>query len=496
LETDNLLTLSYQHVLPAETRDQEDQAKAWYDESTRALNRLLLEENLRLKRLLREAGIPWDDRLIKDPNDPKKLIWGEPPGTSATKKYTRNSRKSFIVLAQEKKHHLPTLPVEIQLQILKYAMTSKFPIIDPLCKLDRDTLSLTEKARGNEIAIGFLATCKAFHVEGTRHLWCNNTFTFTNPYALLNFANLSLEHRKHIKHINLRIIARYYDDEHRRHEAPFASHVNAYMRTMKIKPVQRPKENTLARSGYRSYAWYQVVDFLRALLPPYDPNHPKNLPRPRLLPGLKSMRMDFVNFPDSYLTPGNGSELHNLASHDLGCTLDELQLTGVPADEWGAEMTSELKGMVKDDGLLMESDSTYVFTGNVMRSMQWVANWDAVWRPTVVRSWKVLVDEYLASKGKPPVRPRRHGHLHFRMPPAPQEEGHPESKWKKRRTVWKRVLKTQNVDPGDETREWAEFDRLTGEPIYKKWSESKDKYDPEELKCSICDSLHGPNAHY
>ncbi|KAK3294044.1 uncharacterized protein B0H64DRAFT_443132 [Chaetomium fimeti] len=40
--------------------DQEEQAKAWYDEPTRARSRLLETENLRLKKLLREHGISWN----------------------------------------------------------------------------------------------------------------------------------------------------------------------------------------------------------------------------------------------------------------------------------------------------------------------------------------------------------------------------------------------------------------------------------------------------
>ncbi|KAL1838099.1 hypothetical protein VTJ49DRAFT_3030 [Mycothermus thermophilus] len=475
------------HLLPDELRDQEDQAKAWYDEPTRVLNRKLQDENLRLKRLLRENGISWDDRLVKDPNDSTKLIWTETP-----RKRTRTSG-AFKLLSRENKH-LPKLPIEIQVQILEYAMTSKYPIVDPLCKSNREAMSATEKARGNQIAIGFLATCTAYHVEGTRFLWKNNTFTFTSPSNLRNFANLSLKYRKDIEHIRLRIIAKYYDDEPRKHVAPYPSMMNAFMRLIKIKTIPRLKENTLARNGFRSYTWDQVVDFLDALRPPYDPNHPKGKPRPRLFPGLKSMRMDFVNFPDNFLTPSGGPSLHNLSSHELACTLDKLQLTGIPDDDWGYEMRTELTGMVKDDGIVTLSDSAFVYTGNMLRSMEFSPHWQPEWRPKLVRSWKALAQEYIRdqkAKGLPP--PGRLGHHHSKLPSAPMEEGHPVSQWRKRRTLWKRSLITQEIDT--EYREWLEFDQLTGLPIKEEYKPALDCYDPKDLVCPDCDVLHGYYNH-
>ncbi|KAL2267121.1 hypothetical protein VTJ83DRAFT_4398 [Remersonia thermophila] len=476
-----------EHLLPEEVRDQEDQAKAWYDEPTRVLNRKLQDENLRLKRLLRENGISWDDRLVTDPHDPTKLIWAETP-----RKRTRTSG-AFMLLSPENKH-LPKLPTEVQIQILEYAMMSKHPIMDPLCKLNREAMSAAEKARGNQIAIGFLATCRAYHAEGTQFLWKHNTFIFTSHANLRYFANLSLEHRKNIRHIELRIIAKYYDDEPRKHVAPYPSMMNVFMRLIKIKTIPQPKENTLARNGFRSYTWDQVVDFLDALRPPYDPNHPRGKPRPRLLPGLKSMRMDFVNFPDNFLTPSGGPSLHNLASHDLACTLDKLQLTGIPDDDWGYEMRTELTCMVKDDGILTLSDSAFVYTGNTLRSMESSPHWRPEWLPKLVRSWKGLAQEYIRdhkAKGLPP--PGRLGHHHPGLPPAPVEEGHPKTQWKERRTLWKRCLITQDTDA--EYREWLEFDRLTGLPIKEQYEAMADYYDPEDLLCPDCDILHGDYNH-
>lgn len=482
--------------MPGEERDQEEQAKAWYDEPTRAHNRLLEVENLRLKRLLRENGISWDPRLTLDPDDRTRGFWSSPKRSR-----TRKSRRSVSSLSSENSH-LPMLPVEIQLYVLEYALTSKTPIIDPLSKSNRDTLSTTERTAGNQLAIGFLATCKAYLIEGTRFLWNNNTFVFTSHVALRNFANLSLEHRKGIKNATFRIIARYYDDEERKHLAPYPSTVDTYFRTINLRTTLRTKEDNLARKGFRSYTWEQVVDFLDAMRPPFDPHHVKAQPRPRLLPGLETLRMDFVNFPDSFLSPGSGSFLHTFASHDLGCTLNELQLTGLPACDLGEELASELSGMIKDEGLLLKSDATYVYTGNQLREIAMRTNhskWRLLWDAKVVRSWKVLADEYARSKNKSPVPQPAHPHHrhshggHHRMPPAPKEEGHPESPWKERRTLFKRIPIKRNSDE----RVWGEFDRLTGLEIGpEEYDEEEDEYDISDLVCPHCDVMHPPSGEH
>ncbi|EAQ87761.1 hypothetical protein CHGG_04380 [Chaetomium globosum CBS 148.51] len=487
-------------VIPGEERDQEEQAKAWYDEPTRARNRLLEAENLRLKKLLRENGISWDPRLTLDPDDLTRGSWSSPKRSR-----TRKSKGSMSLSPQNS--HLPMLPVEIQLYILEYALTSKTPIIDPLSKSNRDTLSAAERTADNQIAIGFLATCKAYLIEGTRFLWNNNTFIFTSHVALRNFANLSLEHRKGIKYATFRIIARYYDDEERKHLAPYPSTADTYAKTINLKTTLRIKEENLARKGFRSYTWEQVVDFLDAMRPPFDPHHPKGQPRPRLLPGLETLRMDFVNFPDSFLSPGSGSFLHSFASHDLGCTLNELQLTGLPACDLGDELVSELSGMVKDEGLVLKSDATYVYSGNQLRQIEkppkgqrlnrwsWMTSWD----PKVVRSWKALADEYARSKNKPAAPQPSHAHHrhshagHHRMPPAPKEEGHPESPWKERRTLFKRVPRHKHSGE----RIWVEFDRLTGleiDPL--DYDEEDDEYDISDLVCPHCDVMHPPSGEH
>ncbi|KAH8156598.1 hypothetical protein CIB48_g11653 [Xylaria polymorpha] len=246
-------------------RDQSDQAELYYNQPLRAKNRRLEDENLNLKRMLREHGISWQK------NQPK-------PTRTKTSRVTRSSK------SQERK--LPHLPVEIQLRVLSYALTSPHPIVDPLCKSRPERMLPREKGKRNHIAIHFLATCRAYRFEGTKLLWSNNTFLFTSPASLRQFAELDLTYRRNIRHVTFRLIARFYDDEDRVHRLPATYHPSLKS-SVKLAVQRRPKEHTLARRGFRAYAWYQLIDFLEAMLPPYDPaskRRPSSLARDYSLP--------------------------------------------------------------------------------------------------------------------------------------------------------------------------------------------------------------------
>ncbi|KAK4188769.1 hypothetical protein QBC35DRAFT_185539 [Podospora australis] len=494
-----------QYMPPYEQRDQEDQAEAWYNQPLRTENRRLTEEVMRLKKLLRENQISWSPLLTLDPEDPTRGAW------ASTKK--ASSRSSLRRRSGLQSPRLPTLPNEIMVMIIKYAMTSNYPIIDPLFKSNANAMTAPEKNRPPQLAVGFLATCSAFNAEATRYLWSNNMFVFTSHLALQNFSNLDLKYRRGIKHITMRIIARYYDDEDHVRKAPFPSW-STTRETIRLRVIRRFKESTMARRGFRSYTWNQVIDFLDVLRPPYDPNHNKNEPRPRLLPGLESLRMDLVNFPADYLTAPGGQAIHNLAAHDLASTLNELQLTGITDCQWGVELSSQLSRLVKDDGLLLKADSTYVLTNTLRRKSP---NKSLEWQPRVVRAWKALAEEYLRQKaekkdeandgannnsanssfalGLHVMAHHHHGGHHSGLtpiPPVPVEEGAPKSQWKERRTLWKRVPVSR--DARDEDRRWVEFDRTTGQPIdpdeYD--DEDADTYDMDDLVCHHCGVMHSP----
>lgn len=152
-----------------------------------------------LKRLLREKGLAWPSpySLSGDASDVAQCI--------RMTRTTRSTHGNLSALGLS----VPYLPVEILLKILTYALTSPFPILDPLCKISKDTLTAAEKGRGNQIAIHFLATCKAYHVEGKIALWTQNTFAFSTVQAVKAFADVDLVYRRLVSEANFRIIVRF-----------------------------------------------------------------------------------------------------------------------------------------------------------------------------------------------------------------------------------------------------------------------------------------------
>ncbi|KAJ9151063.1 hypothetical protein NKR19_g4988 [Coniochaeta hoffmannii] len=427
-----------QRTVPYDGRDQADVAEEYYNDPVRSQNRELNAENLRLKCLLRTHGISWSPSVVLEPQSSPAL---------ARKTSTRSLRPRASLSSgssgTDQKSKMPHLPMEVQLRILHFALTSNHPIIDPLSKLRPENITQPEKTiRANQLAMGFLATCKTFQTEGTRILWGNNTFTFTTHEALRNFANLDLQFRKGIKSVNLRVIATFSDDKIIKREFGLEHHPSL-RKDMPLKVHLRPRENGLARKGFRVYAWTQLIDFLHALAPPHFAGCDKSKPRPRLLPNLDAMRIDFVNFFHEFL-PSPDHVLHEAAAHDNGCTLNELMITGLPCTDTGLRGGYELAGMVRDNGLFMDATPTFVQLKTRMKPLSGHGMCTQV-----MRSWRALAEP----SHEHPSHPGCYG----RVAPAPNEPGAPASKHK-RPTVWKRVPITRD----SEEREWIEFDRNKG----------------------------------
>lgn len=147
------------------------------------------------------------------------------------------------------------------IRILQYAVTAAEPIIDPFSKLNPERLTTVEATRGNQINICFLSTCKAYYVEGKRFFWSSNTFTFTTPEALRRFADVEFHIRKDIRHINLRIVARYYDDEKRTHRLDTDYHPDM-SKPASLKVIPRHKDPaSMSRSGFVSVVFiFRISD--------------------------------------------------------------------------------------------------------------------------------------------------------------------------------------------------------------------------------------------
>lgn len=526
-------------LIPWDTQDNQDLAQAYYNEPLRTQNRLLADENLKLKRLLRENNIAWSP--ISAAYLEQTAQSSLPPHRPTTRRWSGAAATATVTAGA-----FPLLPTEVLLRILQYALTARDPIIDPLCKLKPENLTSKEKSRGNQIAIHILATCKVLHVEGTRILWTKNTFTFTTPENLRRFCDLDFTFRKTIKRINMRIIAQFYDDEKRNHYIPQSYHPSLKKNIM-IRVHPRIREQNYARGGFRCYSWLQVVDFLQALRAPFDPNRDKKhaLPAPPLLPGLESLRIDLVNFLDDRL-PMFASELHNIASHEFGCTLNELAITGLPIDDPGVKASAELCGLLKDEGLFLTGLPAYIQGRKGLIPLSGPS-----WCARVIRAWKTLSrshrdlhhpsshdddhvnghvngasydnaaanhdddatddddapdddhdsddddlsdlpDDMELSMGDDydhDMDP--HDTLPSLMPPAPAEPDAPKtSHERKGRTVWKRVP----VSRDSETRRFVEFCRNSGYPVDAA-AQSTDDDDDDDMDydvgaCPCCGETH------
>ncbi|KAH7031629.1 uncharacterized protein B0I36DRAFT_324335 [Microdochium trichocladiopsis] len=469
-----------------ECRDGADQAEAYYNQPLRAKNRELLDENLALKRLLRENGISWQN----------------PSAKALRRRASTRLRSLGSSATPAPQRPLPHLPVEVHLKILYFALTSDHPIINPLCKSKPEHLTTQERTRPNQIAIHFLATCRAYHEEGARILWTNNHFLFTTPLAVKDFAEVPAQFRREIKDVTLRVVAKYYDDEDRTHRLPTTYHPD-FKKPHKLRIHMRPKERTMARRGFRAYAWMQLIDFLEALLPPHQESPPTRreskavrrlsidqlTPRARLFPNLERLRMDFVDFGEDILSFPPG-QLHDLACHQLGRSLNELVLTGLPGDEPGFRVSTELAGLIKDEGLLIDHAPLMASQKQGIRHLPCDDD-KCHYSSRVVRA---MDSDHMRGHHH---HDDHHHHHHddddtIDFPTAPPEMGEPpEHNAFSCRTIWKR--RPVKLDDPTE-REWELYDRISGLP----WDDVEEEAtmlddidsDGEGMECDNCGKTH------
>jgi hypothetical protein len=238
----------------------------------------------------------------------------------------QSRRRSSRHLTQPASTPLPQLPIEIQLRILSHALKSPYPIIDPFYKLRRDAVTKEEWSRRAQINISFLATCKAFNVEGLQLIFANNTFIFTQAAALDNLTHFSCSLRATVKQINLRVVGRYYDEVAGKRDLTGNVDYHSSIDTLMMPIIARPPGLTKDR-GIQAYCWEQLADFLRTLLMPAPPS----LSRQKLFPGLEFMQIDLVNFCDHL--PYGGYLFSSLVRWHVGHIADEIIITGAPMDD-------------------------------------------------------------------------------------------------------------------------------------------------------------------
>ncbi|TQV98894.1 hypothetical protein IF1G_02974 [Cordyceps javanica] len=413
------------NIAPWECRDKEDQAEALYNAPLHRSNRALAQENQRLKKLLRQHNIPWSSIS-------QAHLSTVEPGRRKTRSSNAGSDTAGL-----------RLPTEVLLRILKFAMTSPHPIVDPLSPLTQENIS----------------------------------------DALRHFGELPARFRHPVESVTLRVIARYYDDQRRRHRLDAGYHADL-KKDQPLRVHMRPRESLLVRGGFRCYTWSQIVDFLAAMRAPYEPTYrERSKARPKLLPNLTVLRLDLVNFSDE-LVPFSGSELHGITSHELGCTLNELQVTGMPFDDAGMKASAELSGMLKDEGLYLDGPAAFVAHKKHLQELS-----GSKWCARIIRAWKSEdgEDEDMDDMHDDHDSPLSGWHRPKLgiLPPAPEESGHPVSTRPEGNVIWKRVPVSR--DRGE--RQWTEFSRFSGYEIDGTDSET------DSNLCPCCGELH-PGASF
>ncbi|CZT00947.1 hypothetical protein WAI453_009443 [Rhynchosporium graminicola] len=328
----------------------------------------------------------------------------------------------------------PFLPTEILLRILGYALTSPVPVIDPFYRMRIQNVTRPEQFSRQHINVECLSVSRVFNTEGTRLLLENNRFIFTQAAALENFAKISPELRATVKDVRLRVVGRYYGDVAR--TADFSGNAGAYHHTipaLQATVLARP-DGMVNDQGIQAYCWLQVADFLKAL---QFPRELMSKNRPKLLPGLGTMRLDLVNFCD-HLPVGISSFAAVVRWH-LGLILDELVVTGLPGPEDGSDELMVLRNLLRDDGLFSSACPAFVSIPDGVKTL-----------PVYGYNHHVLNSKKIGERASKKAPIRRH----------PEGGEPPKSAHADGTTIWK-WTKDYDYEP----KKWIEFDRASGRPM-------------------------------
>lgn len=373
-------------------------------EALQALNTCVIEENRRLKALLDQHNIPY---VVRD-----------------------NSLKTHRMSLRHAKV-LPLLPKELQLKILGYALTCPHPIIDPFIKHRVEHLTQEERKTRKKIPVNLFVVCRDFQSEGLRLFIANNDFIFTQLAALHRFAQVPAQLRSGINHVTLRIVGRYYDNEQRKQNFLGLSY-HPELRDFKTPITRRPEGANMDR-GLHAYCYYQFGDFLKALLVP-KPTGPRSIEK--LLPSLKSIRIDLVNFCDYLWHPGR--DFAAIIRWQTGPIVEEMIITGVPEDDPEEGVESLLDRLVIKEGVFSSGPPIFASAVKHLKPL----------RPLglATRVVRAETNSEKLKKGLEYTHPEG-----GKAPPSFYPPG---------RTIWKytqdRLDKPQ--------KRWIEFDRRTGYP--------------------------------
>jgi hypothetical protein len=402
-------------------------ASSRYD-TLAAENERNVAELERLRALLDQNNIPFTPSASK-PKLPKSSAVSL--GRTRSRRSLRSS--SGMPEAIEEKP-LPHLPTEIQLRILAYGLKSKKPIIDPMYKIEKDNITKAERSSRLDINIHFLAASKSMNVEGTRLLFANNEFVFTQVAALENFGKFSPELRSTVKNVTLRVVGRYYDDEAGKRDLTGNGQYHPNVPKLNMNICARPP-GMVRDKGIQAYCWELLADFLKALVMPLNASQA----RPLLLPELQILRIDLVNFCEHL--PYGGSSFASVLRWHLGQLVEELLITGAPDQETDDGISHEerlLQNLVKDEGLFGTACPTFVsIASGGLKPLAGLG----------IHSQVVRADNNMFKAAK-------------KQQIHPEGGEPPKSMYPPGRTIWKWTTDSLKTPK----KQWMEFDRASGYP--------------------------------
>jgi len=435
---------------PSAIEIQQDHLKAQLQSNTYELNRL--------RTLLDANSISWAE-LQPQPTASTKLkrLARSTRGRQTTiNQWTKKLAREEGMMTEE----LPHLPNEILLRIMKEAVIHSSPIIDPFWKLLPENMTGQEQKQSS-LNLGLLKTNKFFHNEGTKLFITSNQFIFTQPEALQNFANFSPESRATIDHVNLRIVAKYYDGtaykKVLRGNCTYHALLESPTVWVKARPLSAPKDK-----GIQSYSWQQVVDCLQALI--VYPRINSRSQRKLLFPNLKTLRLDCVNFSDHI--PFIGSSLISILRWHVGQIVDELTVTGLVDEDMSNGEEQILHSLVKDNGIF--AHGTPVFASAKIDRLKPLPGYDL--NLIIPKSSTVPKRGYATLAAS---------HPEGGQPPASLFPGGS--------TVWKYVAQSL----AEPKKKWVEFHRRCGLPVDNCGELQTMLEEMKEDEDSMAESLHG-----
>lgn len=223
----------------------------------------------------------------------------------------------------------------------------------------------------------------------------------------------------------MQIVGRKYADEPQRARGTALINNRVHDYTVRVHP--RPV-GMLHGVGVQAYSYTQLADFLKLLQLPFSQSTNSY---PKLLPGLRGLTLDLVNFNEH--GPSGVNSLEALINWQVGPVVDDLVVTGLPDSAVPIGEDNALKKLLRTEGLLSMSD-------------------EFSFLPTKVGLKACEIENYIHE-----IVPPHRRFVRRQTSQTYPAGGEPPKSHSGRATIWKFCRLTP-------PHEWIEFSRKTGRP--------------------------------